>query len=238
MWIGPLCSVCAAIAAIAVGALAGTRQERLTGSRQAICVFDPIAARRKKPTSGAFWGDNRRGMRRRSLLRAAGAPLLAAIGFAAVALTAAEASAGPKVATPCADDPLHCEKAPIGFSYIDSLPVEWAFDTGWVPQNSPLQVHIWAGIYANTRASLSGSYITSWNAEEPGILGLATPGNPMGGVLSFHYGAELGAQGAVHVSILGQQFDWVGDLPYIPQFDFQLEAEDKFDAWAFPPGSS
>lgn len=175
-------------------------------------------------------------MRRRSLLRAAGAPLLAAIGFAAVALTAAEASAGPKVATPCADDPLHCEKAPIGFSYIDSLPVEWAFDTGWVPQNSPLQVHIWAGIYANTRASLSGSYITSWNAEEPGILGLATPGNPMGGVLSFHYGAELGAQGAVHVSILGQQFDWVGDLPYIPQFDFQLEAEDKFDAWAFPPG--
>ncbi len=175
-------------------------------------------------------------MRRRPLLRAAGASLLFTLAFTTVALTATEASAGPKVALPCDGDPLHCEKAGVAFDYVDSLPVEWSFDTGWVPQNSPLQVHIWAGVYANTRASLSGSFITTWSDEQPGILGLATPGNPLGGMLSFHYGAELGAQAAVHVSVLGQNFDWVGDIPYVPQFDFQVDAKDKFDAWAFAPG--
>jgi len=175
-------------------------------------------------------------MRRRTSLRTLGISLLATTASLAALLTAGTAEAGPKVAIPCDADPLHCESAGVAFEYIDALPVEWNFDTGWVPQNSPLQVHIWAGVYANTRASLSGSYITTWNQDTPGLLGLRTPGNPMGGVLSFHYGAELGAQGAVHITVLGQQFDWVGDLPYIPQFDFQLDAMDKFDAWAFPPG--
>ena len=175
-------------------------------------------------------------MRRRHLLRLAGAPVLAALAFVSVALTSEEASAGPKLAVACDVDGLHCEKAGVAFEYVDALPIEWSFDTGWVPANSPLQVHIWAGVYANTRASLAGSFITTWKQENPGILDLTTPGNPNGGVLSFHYGAELGAQGAVHVTILGVDYDWVGDLPYIPQFDFQVDAKDKFDAWAFPPG--
>jgi MYXO-CTERM domain-containing protein len=175
-------------------------------------------------------------MLRRSLLRSAGISLLAAGSFTAVALASREAAAGDKVATPCEVDPLHCETAPIAFDYNDSLPVEWNFDTGWVPQNSNLQVHIWAGVYAHTRVSLAGRFITSWEAEKAGLLALETPGNPLGGALAYHYGAELGAQGAVHISILGKQYDWVGDLPYIPQFDFQVDAKDKFDAWAFPPG--
>lgn len=175
-------------------------------------------------------------MRRRSLLLAAGAPLFAVCSFAAVLLAAAEARAGDKVAIPCEEDPLYCETAPISFAHLDALPIEWNFDTGWTPQNSPLQVHIWAGVYANTRVSLQGAFVTSWEAEKAGTLMLQTPGDPLGGMIGYHYGAELGAQAAVHVSILGVNYDWVGDIPYVPQFDFQVEAEDKFDAWAFPPG--
>lgn len=173
---------------------------------------------------------------RRSFLLAAGSPVLAAASFAAVLLASIEARAGDKVAIPCEEDPLRCATAPIQFDHTDSLPIEWSFDTGWVPANSPLQVHIWAGVYANTRVSLKGAHVTSWEPESAGTLWLETPGDPMGGRLSYHYGAELGAQAAVHIEVLGQKYDWIGDIPYVPQFDFQVEAEDTFDAWAFPPG--
>lgn len=175
-------------------------------------------------------------MRRRSLLLAAGTPLLAACSSAAILLAAAEARAGDKVAIPCEEDPFYCATAPIAFEHVDALPIEWSFDTGWVPQNSPLQVHIWAGVYASTRVSLKGAHVTSWDGEKAGTLFLQTPGDPMGGKLGYHYGAELGAQAAVHVQILGQNYDWVGDIPYVPQFDFQVQADGSFDAWAFPPG--
>lgn len=174
-------------------------------------------------------------MRRRTLLLAAG---LSACSLAAVLLSASEARAGDKVAVPCEEDPLYCATSPISFQHLDSLPIEWNFDTGWTPPNSPLQVHIWAGVYANTRVSLQGAFVTSWEAEKAGTLMLQTPGDPLGGMIGYHYGAELGAQAAVHVQILGVNYDWVGDIPYVPQFDFQVEAEDKFDAWAFPPGFS
>lgn len=175
-------------------------------------------------------------MRRRTLLRTAASGLLATCSFLAVALLQREAAAGDQLAIPCEQDPFYCQVAPISYDEVDALPIEWDFDTGWVPQNSPLQVHIWAGVYANTRVSLKGQYITTWEAEEAPTLFLETPGNPLGSTLAYHYGAELGAQAAVHISVLGQQFDWVGDLPYIPQFDFQVDAKDQFDAWAFPPG--
>ena len=180
-------------------------------------------------------------MRRLSLLqprRAACAALLAATSFTLVSLLTTTAAAGDSLALPCEEDPFYCGVAPISYEKVDALPIEWSFDTGWVPQSSPLQVHIWAGVYANTRVSLKGAHVTTWESEQAGTLFLETPGNPLGGLLAYHYGAELGAQAAVHISVLGQQFDWVGDLPYIPQFDFQVDAKEQFDAWGFPPGFS
>ncbi|MEZ4314000.1 MAG: DUF1573 domain-containing protein [Polyangiaceae bacterium] len=176
-------------------------------------------------------------MRRRSLFRAATASLSVLASLAVLAF-ASEARAGDKIATPCEDDPLYCERSPIAFEHVDKLPVEWSFDTGWVPGNSPLQVHIWAGVYANTRIALKGAYVTSWEPDTTDKLFLQTPGDILGGSIGYHYGAELGAQAAVHISVLGVNYDWVGDIPYVPQFDFQVEAQDNFDAWAFPPGFS
>ena len=169
------------------------------------------------------------------MLASSGALLLATCSLAAGLLLSREASAD-QLAIPCEEDPFYCQFAPISYDMVDALPIEWSFDTGWVPQSSPLQVHIWAGVYANTRVSLKGAYVTTWEAEQAPTLFLSTPGAPNGGMLAFHYGAELGAQAAVHVSVLGQKFDWVGDIPYVPQFDFQVYGKGQFDAWAFPPG--
>lgn len=162
------------------------------------------------------------------------------LGIIALSLGAALAASAParsalaydSLAKPCNSDPQTCQIASIAFSHKDALPIEWAFDTGWVPANSPLQVHLWAGVYANTAVSMKGALETTW----PEALVLATPGDKDGGHLGYHYGAEIGAQGKVEVEVAGQKYSWVGDLPYIPQFDFQVEAAGVFDAWGFPPG--
>ncbi len=138
------------------------------------------------------------------------------------------------VAVGCDVDPDWCKIAPIAFDRSDSLPIEWAFDTGWVPANSPLQLHLWAGVYATTRVSLKGSLETSW----PEALLLRTPGKPDGGFISYHYGAELGAQAKIKISVAGQNYEWIGDVPYIPQFDFQIQGDKVFDAWGFDPGAT
>lgn len=157
-----------------------------------------------------------------------------ALALSAVTLAASPALAYDSLAAPCKVDPQTCEIAPIAFYRKDALPIEWSFDTGWVPQNSPLQLHLWAGIYANTHVSLTGQLETSW----PDALILKTPGDPGGGNVGFHYGVEIGAQGKVEIEVAGQKYSWTGDIPYFPQFDFQVEADTSFDAWGFPPGAT
>jgi MYXO-CTERM domain-containing protein len=159
--------------------------------------------------------------------------LVSALGAAAVLLASPRASADPPIlATACADDPLYCERGPIKFDRTDALPIQWSFDTGWVPQSSPLQVHIWADIWANTHVSLSGDLVSSW----PEALVLEAPGNKEGGDFGFHYGADFGAQGKVSINIAGKNYSWTGDIPYIPQFDLQVKDHKVFEAWGYDPG--
>lgn len=155
------------------------------------------------------------------------AALLALAAFAFPRSASAE-----NVAIGCDADPDWCKIAPISYSRSDSLPIEWAFDTGWVPANSPLQLHLWAGVYATTRVSLEGSLETTW----PEALVLRTPGKPEGGLLGYHYGVELGAQAKIKVTVAGKDYEWTGDVPYVPQVDFQIEGQQIFDAWGFDPG--
>lgn len=136
------------------------------------------------------------------------------------------------IAVGCADDPDWCKTGDIAYTRKDTLPIDWQFDTGWVPANSPLQLHLLAGVYATTDVSLAGALETSW----PAALTLRTPGKPNGGRLGYHYGVELEAKAKIHITVAGQDYDWTGDVPYIPQFDFQVEGAQDFDAWGFDPG--
>src|SRR5262245_29050412 len=140
---------------------------------------------------------------------------IATLSLAAALLVPARAEANPPVtATPCTGDPFFCARAGVQFDRVDALPIQWMFDTGRVPQSSPLQVHIWAGVYATTHVSLAGALVTTW----PQALDLETPGDVMGGQFDFHYGAEFGAEGKIKVTIAGVTYSWTGDLPYVPQF--------------------
>ena len=80
--------------------------------------------------------------------------------------------------------------------------------------------------------SLRGALDTAW----PDAFYLTTPGDIDGGTFSYHYGLDVGAQAAIHIEVAGQDYDWVGDIPYVPQIDFQVEADGVFDAWGFAPG--
>ncbi|XYH98964.1 choice-of-anchor D domain-containing protein [Sorangium sp. So ce1128] len=147
-------------------------------------------------------------------------------------LVPAAASAYDSLAAPCPDDPLMCARGAVAFQRRDAIPLELDFETGWIPPSSPLQVSLRAAVYANTQVSLSGALEASW----PEALSLTAPGDEGGGEFSCDYGLDVSAQGRVSVSILGQDFDWTGDIPYVPQIDFQVHTRDQFDAWGWDPG--
>jgi hypothetical protein len=152
---------------------------------------------------------------------------------AAIALSSSGvASAYDSLAAPCEEDPLYCLRGPVAFERTDALPVEFNFDTGWVPGSSPLQVHLLAAVYANTQVSLAGALETSW----PNALLLACPGSPDGGAFSYHYGLEVSAEGRVRITVLGRTYEWEGDIPYVPQVDVQVQSAETFDAWGWEPG--
>ncbi len=174
---------------------------------------------------------NAPGIRRR---RAHAASLVA---FAAIAFGAREAAAYDVLAVPCETGGIaawSCERGHVAYDKTDSLPIEWSFDTGWIPQGSPLQVHLAAGIYAHTRVALAGDLQADW----PKAFLLTAPGDPRGGSIGFRYGAQVIAQGRVDISVAGQHFTWQGDLPYIPNFDFEAWGQEGFEAWGFAPGAS
>src|SRR5262245_35917637 len=100
-------------------------------------------------------------------------PIAGAILGAALLAAPSEALAYDSLAAPCGSAPYTCGLAPIKFEKKFELPIQWSFDTGWVPAGSPLQVHIWADVWANTYVKLAGGLETSW----PKAFALRTPGN-------------------------------------------------------------
>jgi MYXO-CTERM domain-containing protein len=164
-------------------------------------------------------------MRRRRL-----ALELVSVVVASLSVFAPDDAAAQVTAAPCEADPLFCLAGPIAFSKTkEALPVSDGFDTGWIPPGSPLQVHLAAGLWAETTVSLEGALQSSW----PEVLEQRAIGTPGGGALAVHYGAEITAEAQFQVTVLGQTFTWQGDIPYVPQFDFQVEQEQPFDPWAF-----
>jgi MYXO-CTERM domain-containing protein len=157
----------------------------------------------------------------------------------------AVASSYDALASPCHPFAVQCMRAPIAFDASKSLPIEFDFDSGWVPSGGDLQVHLWGKVFATTRLSLGGALEARWPAVAPGAppegggaaLALAAPGDPDGGLLAYHYGVDAGAEAKVNIKIFGKTYSWQGDIPYVPQIDFQVEGTEIFDAWGWPPGA-
>ena len=150
-----------------------------------------------------------------------------------------------EVATPCVDTsiPDHansdtCEAGHIAFSRDAALPAQGGFDTGFVPSGSPLQVHLFAQLYATTHVDMVGQLQASWPASLEGnppspALSLAALGTAQQGHLAIHYGVDIGAEAHLDINVLGDHITWTGPIPFVPQFDFQVDAKNAFDPWAF-----
>jgi MYXO-CTERM domain-containing protein len=144
-------------------------------------------------------------------------------------LSAPAVALAEEVATPCDPDALTCQAGPVAFTKEIELPIAFGFDTGWVPNGSPLQVHLFANLYASSFVDLAGELETKW----PESLTLEAVPTPGAGALGIHYGVDVGAEAHVEVEVLGQTYQWTGDIPYVPQIDFQVENQTTFDPWAF-----
>lgn len=141
------------------------------------------------------------------------------------------------LAKPCADwiDPLACMFGePMLFEKTVKLPIAFDWDTGWIPNGSPVQVRFYVKLPAQTHVRMLGGLQATW----PKSVSIVVPGARKTGVIDFDYGLEVGAKAKVSVSIFGQNIGWEGDIPYLPNVDFHVQGKKGFDPWAWKPGAT
>ena len=146
--------------------------------------------------------------------------LLASLTFGA---TAAAQESG------CDPEALGCTRAPIAYRWREGLPVEFDFDTGWVPSGAPVQVRLRAALAGHTEVAAAGELVGSW----PEPLRLRTVGTPGAGSLSVDYGVQFSARIRLALNVDGRTLSWEGAIPYTPMIDFRAMASTPFDPWAW-----
>lgn len=150
----------------------------------------------------------------------------AAFGFVMVFASAAHAGVS---ATRCSSTELTCERAPLVMSKAEKAPYDFDWDTGWVPQNSPLQIRLVARLHSRTSVSMEGTLDTTW----PEPLTLSPKGTSAKGLLSIDQGLEVSAEARFTVTIASKTYTWTGNIPYVPQVDLLAKNSVVFDPWAW-----
>jgi hypothetical protein len=97
-----------------------------------------------------------------------------------------------------------------------------AYDTGWQPSGSPVQVRFSVAVSAQVEATLPGTATLTRDTA----LALTYAGSPSAGKLSMDIGFQMGALLKIDTSVV----KWEGKLPLIPKFDFRF-----IDAESFTP---
>jgi MYXO-CTERM domain-containing protein len=143
---------------------------------------------------------------------------------------------GAILATPCADgDVSRCMYAdPLVYDKKVQLPVAFDWDTNWIPDGSPLQVRFFVKLPAFSHVQMKGGLLAKW----PEAITLTPVGLRKTGIIDFDYGLEVGAKAKLDVSVLGQDFGWEGDIPYLPNVDFHVKGQKGFEPWAWAPGAT
>lgn len=131
----------------------------------------------------------------------------------------------------CAGDYAGCVSAPISFRYREGLPIEFNFDTDWVPAGSPVQVRVRAVLAGHTQVTARGTLVAAW----PEPMALRAPGDPGGGALEVDYGVQFSARARLSLDTGAGRVNWEGDLPYVPRVDFRATGNATFDPWAWEP---
>jgi MYXO-CTERM domain-containing protein len=131
--------------------------------------------------------------------------------------------------TGCGGGYAGCASAPIHYEHREGLPVEFNFDTGWVPAGSPVQVRIETVLAGSTRVSLDGSLVGSW----PEPMSLTAEPTAAGGALSVDYGLVFRARARLELDVGVAPVRWEGNLPYLPMIDFRAMSATTFQPWAW-----
>ncbi len=129
----------------------------------------------------------------------------------------------------CEPDAAGCTRAAIAYHHREGLPVEFDFDTDWLPRGAPVQVRVRAVLAGHTDVRAAGELVGSW--PEPMILrAIGTPGE---GSLEVDYGVQFSARVRLSLPIEGRTVGWEGNIPYVPMIDFRATARNTFDPWAW-----
>ncbi|MDB4928431.1 MAG: hypothetical protein JWM10_915 [Myxococcaceae bacterium] len=134
----------------------------------------------------------------------------------------------------CGGDYVGCASAPLHYEHREGLPVEFNFDTGWVPSGSPVQVRIEAVLAGNTRVALDGALVGAW----PEPMSLTAEPTAGGGTLSVDYGIVFRARARLDLDVGVAPIRWEGNLPYLPMIDFRAMSASSFEPWAWSRAST
>lgn len=163
---------------------------------------------------------------------------LALMGSMSVARTALAQDAGSgdggaDAAVParaCVAGALGCQVAPIEFVKREGLPVEFDYDTSWIPAGSPVQVRLRAAFVGHTQVRVGGSLAASW----PRAMSVAAPPGPaQSASIESDYGIVFRSSVRLHLVIGATTYDWEGNVPFVPQVDFRSNARGNFDPWGW-----
>jgi MYXO-CTERM domain-containing protein len=121
---------------------------------------------------------------------------------------------------------------PLAYKKKVELPIAFDWDTGWIPDGSALQVRLYAKLPAYSQVEMKGGVYVTW----PDPLTFDTFGLRSTGKLEFDYGLQIGAKAKFSVEVLGKDYGWEGDIPFVPKVDFHVAGYRAFDPWAWEPG--
>ena len=125
-----------------------------------------------------------------------------------------------------------CERADLAVTKLEQGPADFDYDTGWVPANSPIQIRLTVSLHDRTEVDLDGSLDSTW----PDPITLGPRGTTGGGAISIDDGFEISAQARFTVSVGGNTYSWTGNIPYVPNVNFEATATKTFDPWAWTGG--
>jgi len=122
-------------------------------------------------------------------------------------------------------------RSPIHFEYTDELLdiCGQNVDTGWIPDNSPIQVRFQFHLGCGHFVEMDGYAVLSW-PPRPGP-NLHFRGLPRGGHYQLDYSVKLSAKVRVDLEINGNHIQQEFDLPWIPDFNIGVFADKRFDPY-------
>jgi uncharacterized protein (TIGR03382 family) len=127
-------------------------------------------------------------------------------------------------------DVTRCASGEADLHYQNMLFNTMSGDTGWFPQGYAAQLKLTARVAGQTTVALGLQPTACWD----GPMSVKVPGRANAGLLDFAYGAELHLYAQIHTSILGQQIDWMGEIPLAT--DYLLGKTTTFSSSVLPGG--